>query len=310
MDTFDLKGRDIICSRGKGVLTNPGNIFYTTLISEHKANYQNALSVKEKKEVVTEVLRIIKSGKPGRRFLKPSGEDNDDGSYEQLRRDDVIKKIAQALREKPKTRKDQTKSKRRKKKPPAASAKILPVEIEDPKPSQGCHEVPDEEVLPSDTTYTLTRRKRKTVLLRRRRRDRDPKEDLTFDTGCITENTMSEFGGPAVVSNDGDEKDAISDNHEEEEIAREEESAPTMSISHNDCTEFESLGTLNPESYFFDINSTNAQDFDDQHTFDDTFFLNDFFPPLDGDETAKCVERGKGNHHGRDAESRILFSAI
>jgi hypothetical protein len=107
----DIRSRDVLCNRGNGVLANPGNIVYTSLIRERKPIYQSLKSAKEKKRIVNEVFDLLikkteedDQQAPGR-FLKPCNKDDDSLWYEISDEIQVTKKIAQALREKPKIKK-------------------------------------------------------------------------------------------------------------------------------------------------------------------------------------------------------------
>lgn len=118
----EVRNTDVICTRGNGVLTHKGNVFYHELIKNYQKiyqrNYPRSLSPKEKKEIVGNVIKTIATLNPPGRFLKISYEKG--GGKSLGRRDSsglvevfhaiqdaeaISKKVSQALREKPKRKK-------------------------------------------------------------------------------------------------------------------------------------------------------------------------------------------------------------
>jgi hypothetical protein len=114
-----LREKDVISGRGNGVLIHPGNIFYKSLVKERKIAYQrDDATLQEKNELIAEIFDIVTSSsslsssnqhppQPGR-FIKLPRQHNDQKSssgcddYEIQGKVEAFKKIAQALREKPK----------------------------------------------------------------------------------------------------------------------------------------------------------------------------------------------------------------
>jgi hypothetical protein len=99
---------DILCCRGNGVLTHPGNIFYLELIKKYQKIYQRtspkSLNPREKRTIVRKVVDTIEELDPPGRFLRMAGRQ--EGGVEIFHviqeRETIIKKVSQALREKPK----------------------------------------------------------------------------------------------------------------------------------------------------------------------------------------------------------------
>jgi hypothetical protein len=128
----EARDRDILCCRGNGVLSHPGNIFYLQLIKQYQQIYQRSdqpLSAKEKRIIVTHIVDVIEASDPPGRFLrlvgKQSSVSNIDGTggvdpaqAEELfhviqDRDSRMKKVSQALREKPKKTARETRKRER-----------------------------------------------------------------------------------------------------------------------------------------------------------------------------------------------------
>mmetsp|Transcript_27307 Transcript_27307/g.41100 ORF Transcript_27307/g.41100 Transcript_27307/m.41100 type:complete len:312 (-) Transcript_27307:75-1010(-) len=303
--------RDIICSRGKGVLTNAGNIFYANLISEHKPIYQSLPNIKAKRALVLDLLSIIESGDTPRRFLKPSEDDGDDGEeiYEELSRADSVKKIAQALREKPKAKGKNTDT------PPNTkeAAAIPPDELTESRKGCDCDHGDHLTDLPLPLPTPRHQRKRnpsdhysKSLGIRRRRKNERNEEKMTSFEGSFDEHG-SEHGGPAVVSNDGEDHEKKSQSNEEEDmpvpgVAVE----PFISISPIPLDQIQNLETIDPES---SLNAINNGDFHfseaEGNNWLDALFSNDYFPPLLDKNSGEAIDQD-----GKETETRILFSAI
>lgn len=99
--------KDVLCSRGRGANCNPGNVLYSNLIKEYKEQYQLESTHKAKQSIVRNVLDEFRASDPPGRFLKQRNDDdetidNNTMLYETLTESESIKKISQALREKPK----------------------------------------------------------------------------------------------------------------------------------------------------------------------------------------------------------------
>ncbi len=281
--------------------------------------------MKEKRKVVEEVLNLIASGDPPGRFLKPS-EFYDLGGYEELCKSDAMKKVAQALREKPKSKGKKTEGDLASEGDHSIATIIPPIEPSES--TESCSEYPQEEIEvlpPLSSPPARQPRKRKTRnhyskslgIVRRRHKEKKSgksKQELTVG-GVYSPENMSEYGGPAVVSNDGEEEDNADDNNEGGEITGGGEDLVQSpgTVSHNDATDFEILGILNPDSPSFltGTTGTNCQYLDDV----DTYFSNDFFPPLENNISITEFAKGGGKVNDQDGEtstgeSRILFSAI
>ena len=117
----EVRDSDILCCRGNGVIRHPGNKFYLQLIKQYQHIYQRTqqpLSAHEKRIIVTHIVDVVESSDPPGRFLrlvgKQSSVGNNDGTggvdpaqAEELfhviqDRESRMKKVSQALREKPK----------------------------------------------------------------------------------------------------------------------------------------------------------------------------------------------------------------
>ena len=99
---------DILCCRGNGVLSHPGNVFYLSLIKKYQKMYQSRdqlLTAKEKRVIVRHIVDVIESLDPPGRFLKLVGRkpnEAEDVFHVIQDRDTRMKKVSQALRERPK----------------------------------------------------------------------------------------------------------------------------------------------------------------------------------------------------------------
>jgi hypothetical protein len=102
----EIRKEDILCTRGNGVAAHIGNMNYTNLIKEKKVMYQSGTCCRLKKAIVHEVLNILKSSDPPARFLKSAAvKSGIICSWTEIKdENELIKKVAQALREKPKIR--------------------------------------------------------------------------------------------------------------------------------------------------------------------------------------------------------------
>ena len=98
-----LTDSDVLSGRGNGVAGHEGNKFYTRLIKENQPEYQSITNSKKKKQIALSIIDIIKNQDPPGRFLKSKRNE----AYMWIVQDDVfaMKKVTQALREKPKVRK-------------------------------------------------------------------------------------------------------------------------------------------------------------------------------------------------------------
>mmetsp|Transcript_15840 Transcript_15840/g.23826 ORF Transcript_15840/g.23826 Transcript_15840/m.23826 type:complete len:335 (+) Transcript_15840:243-1247(+) len=98
----EVTDTDVLSGRGNGVAYREGNIFYSRLIKENQDEYQNHANTKRKKQIATGIIDIIKSQEPPGRFLKSKKHE----AFVWVVQNDhfAMKKVTQALREKPKTK--------------------------------------------------------------------------------------------------------------------------------------------------------------------------------------------------------------
>jgi hypothetical protein len=98
----EVTDNDVLAGKGNGVANRPGNMFYTRVIKNHQEAYKSGLNAKIKKAVAQKVLDIIKGQEPEGRFLKPKPDE----SFKWVIQNEsfAMKKITQALREKPKSK--------------------------------------------------------------------------------------------------------------------------------------------------------------------------------------------------------------
>ncbi len=237
----DIQPRDILCIRGNGVINNPGNVFYTKVVKENRSFYQEAPCWKEKKVVIQQVLDAIRSGDPPGRFLRVCEES--DKHWEELSDEaEIVKKVAQALREKRNVKSTTTSSRgsciaEREKTVQVQVPSTRPVQEEGLKTQRNSSddnarpeqinaqtiEIGDKVVVAADTDpprqekdgkYSTkkkrrARKKKKKVTIKRRRTS-NIIENTTSD-GFQFENTFSDDCGPAVVSHDGEQQDKDED---------------------------------------------------------------------------------------------------
>jgi len=85
---------DILCGRGNGVQTHPGNLYFRKLIKEHREAYMKATT---RKQIVVEQL-ISAARAKGCRFLKPY-EPRGSIRWVCLSDSDTRKKVSQAIRD-------------------------------------------------------------------------------------------------------------------------------------------------------------------------------------------------------------------
>ncbi len=96
----EVTDSDVLSGRGNGVAYREGNKFYTRLIKENQEEYQNHANGKRKKQIASGIMDIIKSQDPPGRFLKSK---KDEAFVWVVQNDHfAMKKVTQALREKPK----------------------------------------------------------------------------------------------------------------------------------------------------------------------------------------------------------------
>ena len=96
---------DVLSGRGVNIAQHAGNERFRALIfSRHDINYCHAYTTAEKRALAEEIVGHIKSLNPPGRFLRRSGRSNRtirglDGPWEELTKDEAIKKTCQALRD-------------------------------------------------------------------------------------------------------------------------------------------------------------------------------------------------------------------
>ena len=82
---------DVICGRGRGIWTNPGNLKFKRIIEENLHRYSSAISKKEKMTVIESVYELMIVN--GSRFLK-----EEYGLYYEINKKDARQKTARAIR--------------------------------------------------------------------------------------------------------------------------------------------------------------------------------------------------------------------
>jgi hypothetical protein len=96
---------DVLSGRGVNIAQHAGNERFRALIfSRHDVNYCHAYTTAEKRALAEEIVGHIKSLDPPGRFLRRSGRPNRsvrglDGPWEELSKEEAIKKTCQALRD-------------------------------------------------------------------------------------------------------------------------------------------------------------------------------------------------------------------
>lgn len=100
-----VNDHDVLSGRGVNIAQHAGNERFRALIfSRHDVNYCHAYTTAEKRAIAEEIVGHIKSLNPPGRFLRRSGRSNRtvrglDGPWEELSKDEAIKKTCQALRD-------------------------------------------------------------------------------------------------------------------------------------------------------------------------------------------------------------------
>lgn len=230
----DIQAKDILCSRGKGVSNNPGNTFYIEVVKEHRNSYHEASGWKGKQAVVQKVVDILKNGDPPGRFFTVC--DQSDEHWQQLNDEvKIARKVAQALRERPKSKTTRNSTKEgtaggsgdNKKEhnltaPPMHEPSLKTSQISsngDSPPDKSRlartierDKLADTDNLPHENDGRKLKPPRKKVLKRRRTHT----EKRTTSDGSNVETALSECGH-AVVSNDGNgvKDDEVSQNNQE-----------------------------------------------------------------------------------------------
>jgi hypothetical protein len=96
---------DVLNGRGPLIAQHAGNErFRALVIARHDVNYCHSYTTKEKRAIAEEIVRHIKDLNPPGRFLRRSGRSSRsvrglDGPWEELSKDEAIKKTCQALRD-------------------------------------------------------------------------------------------------------------------------------------------------------------------------------------------------------------------
>jgi len=86
---------DVLSGRGNGANLHPGNIYFRSLISLHKAAYVSS-SHKDKKNIKWRIVEQIQNRSPSGRFLH---KNNMSGLWDCMNHKEALKKTGQALRE-------------------------------------------------------------------------------------------------------------------------------------------------------------------------------------------------------------------
>ena len=100
-----VNDHDVLSGRGVNIAQHAGNERFRALIfSRHDINYCHAYTTAEKRAIAEEIVGHIKSLNPPGRFLRRSGRSNRtvrglDGPWEELSKDEAIKKTCQAQRD-------------------------------------------------------------------------------------------------------------------------------------------------------------------------------------------------------------------
>lgn len=96
---------DVLSGRGVNIAQHAGNERFRALVfSRHDVNYCHAYTTAEKRAIAEEIVAHITSLNPPGRFLRRSGRQSRtvrglDGPWEELTKDESIKKTCQALRD-------------------------------------------------------------------------------------------------------------------------------------------------------------------------------------------------------------------
>jgi hypothetical protein len=100
-----ITDHDILSGRGVNIAQHAGNERFRALIcARHDANYCHAYTTAEKRAVAEQIVSHIEALDPPGRFLRRAGRVNRtarglEGPWEELTRDEAIKKTCQALRD-------------------------------------------------------------------------------------------------------------------------------------------------------------------------------------------------------------------
>ena len=84
---------DIICGRGRGNFSHPGNQIMQSIIHRNRERYRHAPTKSEKTEISREVLATIFGN--GGRFLKR--KDSDIDAWEEVEYKDALKKVCHGI---------------------------------------------------------------------------------------------------------------------------------------------------------------------------------------------------------------------
>ena len=93
---------DVLKGRGVPIQNHPGNQFFRRVVASRRPQYTMMTKIKDKEAIANQILYTIQSQTPPGRFLEPTGTKDE---YKLMSQESVMKKIKQALRETPKTRK-------------------------------------------------------------------------------------------------------------------------------------------------------------------------------------------------------------
>jgi hypothetical protein len=102
---IQVTDHDVLSGRGVNIAQHAGNERFRALVnSRHDTNYCTSYTTAEKRAVAEDIVAHIKSLNPPGRFLRRNGRSNRsvrglDGPWEELSREEEIKKTCQALRD-------------------------------------------------------------------------------------------------------------------------------------------------------------------------------------------------------------------
>jgi hypothetical protein len=101
---YVVHDHDVLSGRGVNIASHPGNERFRSLVNKrYDANYCTSFSTSEKRALAVEIVSHIQSLDPPGRFLKRAGRSTSSrglqGPWEELSRNDCIRKACQALRD-------------------------------------------------------------------------------------------------------------------------------------------------------------------------------------------------------------------
>ena len=94
---YNINDNDVLCGKGKGVQSYPGNVQFRCMVDRKKKDYRTLKRNKDKNTVAMEIMREVQGLNPPGRFLM---EDSSGRLFRELSSERVLSKVKQALREK------------------------------------------------------------------------------------------------------------------------------------------------------------------------------------------------------------------